>query len=693
MKIIDQLFSSNRFMTLNRTASQENTASNTSLGAFSVFQNSSVPGMDKVETLLRKMDYPLTESQASSVESFMANQSGSTASKLETIEWAADKDVELTEENLKAIHETLNNEMNESEMIETLSGTKEVTEGETEDLLEAIKADRSIPKAFKEKVEAAVKSGLPIDKAIVSAVNDLISVNADVKGQTVFIDTGDGNAICIGVDQIMAAVAQAFSEMQGGSDLSFEDLLKSALADVLGEDALAELADDVGLFESAIDQTQGEVASLDESQSEDEELDIDVDAEDMDDFEKEIMERLEASFDEVASALAEQLGADVQEALDDTRFKSYLVTKVTEQAIEAKETFNQTRKEILSSLKEIESDESALTREEMKENLEKSIDKLDNMLMKSDVTLYTSMKMEKNLLNMSSELQEARKLLAKGDVSAAKDIVKNVSGTLEKMIFKPSEKNIELMAFKQASEMSGMKQASMPTLQWQNTSMRGVVELFRDMGLNHEPEVAEKLLSSNRKLQSEEDYKIKDNLKAVLLKLAESDDVGSKRAVEGAEKALNNLTGQQLMNKLETKQDTQTLFFHIPLEADGEVKDMRLYVNSRKNGDSIDWENASLYFSVELKKYGETGILLQSNDKLLSISVRNDDASFEEVMEPMVNALQKEFVNIGYKLGPVRFSGLSDTSPKELIKSTAAEKTQKSVTYTEATEKGFDFSI
>jgi hypothetical protein len=147
------------------------------------------------------------------------------------------------------------------------------------------------------------------------------------------------------------------------------------------------------------------------------------------------------------------------------------------------------------------------------------------------------------------------------------------------------------------------------------------------------------------------------------------------------------------MNKLETKQDTQTLFFHIPVDTGSEIKDMRLFVNSRKNGDALDWENTSLYFSVELKKYGETGILIQSKDRQLSINVRNDNAEFEDVMSPMVTALQKEFVDVGFKLGPVRFTSLNDTSPKDLIQTKDIEKKAQKGSYRSTPEKGFDFSI
>ncbi len=47
--------------------------------------------------------------------------------------------------------------------------------------------------------------------------------------------------------------------------------------------------------------------------------------------------------------------------------------------------------------------------------LETTISKLDNAILKSDMMLFTDMKTEKQLMNASTQLAEAKKLLAKGD--------------------------------------------------------------------------------------------------------------------------------------------------------------------------------------------------------------------------------------------------------------------------------------
>ncbi len=124
----------------NSTTVNRQSGNKTADDAFSVFRNSDTPGMEKVETLLRQMDHPVSDSEAASIDRFMKDGSGSMSSKLETVEWAADKGIEMTDKNLSAIQETLNSEMNEAEMIETLAGTKEVTGEKAEDILEKNKS-------------------------------------------------------------------------------------------------------------------------------------------------------------------------------------------------------------------------------------------------------------------------------------------------------------------------------------------------------------------------------------------------------------------------------------------------------------------------------------------------------------------------------------------------------------------------
>ena len=56
--------------------------------------------------------------------------------------------------------------------------------------------------------------------------------------------------------------------------------------------------------------------------------------------------------------------------------------------------------------------------------------------------LFTDMKTEKQLLQASTQLAEAKKLLSKGNHAEASKIVQEVKNMMDKIIFKPSEQKI-----------------------------------------------------------------------------------------------------------------------------------------------------------------------------------------------------------------------------------------------------------
>ena len=77
-----------------------------------------------------------------------------------------------------------------------------------------------------------------------------------------------------------------------------------------------------------------------------------------------------------------------------------------------------------------------------KQVLEATITKLDHAILKSDMMLFTDMKTEKQLLQASSQLAEAKKLLAKGQHVEAGKIVHEMKNLIEKVVFQPSQQKI-----------------------------------------------------------------------------------------------------------------------------------------------------------------------------------------------------------------------------------------------------------
>ena len=102
--------------------------------------------------------------------------------------------------------------------------------------------------------------------------------------------------------------------------------------------------------------------------------------------------------------------------------KDILVTKVTQKLAQATHDFRELKREITRNLDNVERVINTFKKNaypQAKQMLETAISKLDNAILKSDMMLFTDMKTEKQLMNASTQLAEAKKLLAKGDHDAS----------------------------------------------------------------------------------------------------------------------------------------------------------------------------------------------------------------------------------------------------------------------------------
>src|SRR5690606_40345338 len=91
--------------------------------------------------------------------------------------------------------------------------------------------------------------------------------------------------------------------------------------------------------------------------------------------------------------------------------------------------FKAVQRDITNSLRTAES----LIRQapiQARPSLESAIKQLDNAILKSEFMLYTDMKTEKQLLQASSQLHEARKLLNRGERGQASEIIHQVRQTV-----------------------------------------------------------------------------------------------------------------------------------------------------------------------------------------------------------------------------------------------------------------------
>ncbi|MFJ5623469.1 hypothetical protein ACIQD3_12155 [Peribacillus loiseleuriae] len=324
--------------------------------------------------------------------------------------------------------------------------------------------------------------------------------------------------------------------------------------------------------------------------------------------------------------------------------------------------------------------------------LESTIHKLDKAILQSDFLLYADMGTEKKLLSASSQLTEAKKFLEKGEFTKANQMVKEVKANVESIIFKPSEVKMKhfITEKNQGEPLTSSKQVS--TLMQQTiqpftetgSSSRNVYEMVRKLGLTHETETAVSLMT---KSGNQDQSQNNENLKAAMLRVMRGEDV-KPHIQQQAEQAVNQITGQQLLNKQDSS-GLQNLFFQLPYLMDKQVENVKIYINSRKNGEKVDWENCSLIFSLETKKLGEIGVVLTAANRNVGLTFKSDQEELQTIIGSMTEITKERFGEIGYQLNSigVKPTGLKEENKvvKPIVKPQSHEGVQP--------EKGFDFSI
>lgn len=359
--------------------------------------------------------------------------------------------------------------------------------------------------------------------------------------------------------------------------------------------------------------------------------------------------------------------------------RQMIMTTITQKLAEATHEFKQVQREIVQNLQTAEQ----MMRQapvQARPSLEQVIKQLDQTILKSDFMLYTNMETEKKLLQASGDLHLARKLLAKGEFSAAREIVQNVRSVVEQVEFKPSEVRVTNMVAKELlretnlpipKHISQMIADSQHQLKQEPTA-RHAMEFLRTTGLFNETDVSRQLLSNQS---------MDENIKSLLLKLAQQS------SSQRVDQAMQNITGQQLLAKAD-QSSLQTLIFSLPIILQDKLEDVKIFLQSNQKNETLDWENCSLYFLLETKKYGDLGILLKSSDRHLSITLKNDELNFEERFNPVIEKSKERLEEIGYQVSSLKFTKLTVEEQVSQPKQQESAITNQSIS-----ESGYDFSI
>jgi len=216
--------------------------------------------------------------------------------------------------------------------------------------------------------------------------------------------------------------------------------------------------------------------------------------------------------------------------------------------------------------------------------------------------------------------------------------------------------------------------------------------MIRSLGLNHETDVANSLVFTKHNSSRQDDQQQQQNLKTALMKLAQGEgQENNLKVAQQAEQALNNITGQQLLSKSDGSGALQSMFMNLPYMLGGKPENIQVFINSKNDGEKVEWENCNLYFLLETKKLGEVGILLNSTDRNLSVTIKNDTPGFKEKMEPLANFSKEKLQEVGYNVSSINFTRLNHNESQSTMVEAAQQQTQTSRQV--IIEKGMDFTI
>lgn len=659
----------------------------------------------------------LTKDELVTLQKFLTETPGKTTEKIEAVSVLAQKSLPVTANHLNAIHTALHGtdlkdalrEITGEMKIEVPGAQTNTDSGELrpgngaksiEQILQDIKNGNYSPKDIEALIRRLDTSGRPELEQLKQEIIKTLQIYAAGTERTQQGQSADGEKLQrIAAARLREALERLSAQnvKQSETETPDQDLLslKNLLKGVQKEASLTKVLDSIGKAleklegNKAIDSTQlkasFEKASLLAEQGR-ELAARKVVAEAMNQLEKD-HPSLQRGGEQLGLTDAEQYA--INESLQSLglQSKAILVTEITKKLSQLAIDFKKVKQEITKSLDHVSLMlDKGGSKVNAKQTLDAAINKLDNAILKSNFMLYTDMLTEKKMLTASSRLAEARNLLAKGEYAEASTIVKEVKSTLDQIIYKPSNTRVQHFVNEQSllntsktmdEQLSAAVRQAVRPMPDQDYSARQVFESLRRLGLTHENDAANSLVFGAKGDQGE----LNQNLKARLIQMAEDADGHPK-----AEQALANITGQQLLNKQDSS-GMQNLFMQMPFLLNQEMENIKVFINSQKSGDKIDWENCSLYFVLDTNKLGEVGIQVTAQNRNISITFNSQQDGLEKMLEPMTEISRERLQEIGYKLEAIKARKPAPEAGIEPVEGQSAKLTPA------FTEKGYNFTI
>lgn len=648
--------------------------------------------MKKAYSLYAQNGVSPSAAEMKATNAFLNKAKGSDASKLETVAVASLKGIDITEENLSAVHSALHDTANESLTIEGLS--PELKEAMMPEALKSLKLKLDqLPPAVRQRLlqtlttfgqsseEATTTlegltggSGvayLKLKAMLPEQVMTKLEESLQIEGLKQLLEQGMAMTAELSPHEktglkSLEAMADELIHMKlpdeatlkawlnGMSQSKLEEVMTVLMERMEGNQTLADFG--VEVKPNRVEQSTAEAQPRSDIAPETEE-DPQV-----------FFDTLEAWLDQSLTLAASGYGGEALLEGLSTDIKRFIVTETTVEMVKVKAEFDNFKTKSIEQLQRLNTNPK-----EVAQVVAKVAEKLDHMIMHTDLSLYTDMKTERKLMGLSAEFQ-AVAVKAQTQPQEALSDLKQLTKKLEALVFNPTKERVVLKMTEKAEQrlqIMAVEQGRGDTIEHlgpklqPNGSAKGVMELLRQLGLNREPELMDALFSSQNDFIGKTEEK-KETFKELLMQLSKGDQADEEQLVKAVEKGIAHLTGQQLLNRPDNQQESQSLFFNIPLE--GQNQEMKLFVKARKTSNRMDWENCSLYVLVDLKQYGETGIRVNVSAKQLSMTISNESPGIMNVLKPVAEEMLKELQTVGYLPSEVKYSPFSRQKASDWLK-------------------------
>jgi hypothetical protein len=681
----------------------------------------------QVKSIYDKYNITPSSEDVKEINHFLKNASGTNEEKLMSIDIALYKGIAPSEENLATIQQSLTHD---SEVVASLTEMPSAEEPLTKEQALTLVEHLKLPKSIKTALKEMIKADMPLERAVLK-VAQLLKVDQGKRTFTLSdlkqaIEKNPQIKVLLTQGADLETIAQLIekSNQSSSSSTAFggNETENNSIKNSMGDSVPISTAETeiMASSDGSLKQSEGvRKASQSGRTLSDSELraidiqssilhveknegtkgvdvqvhEIEEEVEIKDDVDVEVDAALLEVIDEAMTALITEMSEVFSSLESDLSLKTYLVESTTEATIKAKATFENFKAEVTQLLTPDQTTVKT-TPSDLSTQISTAIEKLNNLILKSEVTLYTDMFTEKKLLLMSSELDKASQMLKQGEFAKAQATVNDAVKLLKQIDFTPSIRRLQVFANQRLEQLENIIKPELRTEQklesliksqiqssgeqQGNKLSRDVLETLRFLGLNHEMEVAENLEKADFEALKE---RSNGNVKEILLKMMKEDT--QEKTVEAAEQNLMNLTGQQMMND-QSSQDQPFYFFNFPVMDGEDLGNMKVYMKGASKNSQMDWQNSELYFGISLKETGPVGIRVKVQQSKVDIQVSSERAN--QIEAPLKAAL-KTLSEIGFTVGELTFKSSSDEAPVNL-KPTFERGPAK-----QSDGKGFDFKV